>query len=41
MDEQLVPLETQQEEPQEPAEDQQPAVNEVVVSELEDDEWQD
>jgi hypothetical protein len=41
MDEQLVPLETQQEETQQPAEDQQPAASEIVVSELEDDEWQD
>jgi hypothetical protein len=39
MDEQLIPAETQQEEP-EPADDQ-PQSNEVVVSELEDDEWQD
>lgn len=38
MDEQLIPAETQQEEP-EPA-DEQPS-SEVVVSELEDDEWQD
>jgi hypothetical protein len=39
MDEQLIPAETQQEEPQ-PADEQSPA-SEVVVSELEDDEWQD
>jgi hypothetical protein len=39
MDEQLIPAETQQEEAQ-PA-DEQPQSNEVVVSELEDDEWQD
>jgi hypothetical protein len=39
MDEQLIPAETQQEEPQ-PAEEQSSA-SEVVVSELEDDEWQD
>jgi hypothetical protein len=39
VDEQLIPAETQQEEPQ-LAEEQSPA-SEVVVSELEDDEWQD
>ena len=39
MDEQFVPLETQQEEPQ--PDEEKPAASEVVVSELEDDEWQD
>jgi hypothetical protein len=39
MDEQIVPPETQQEEPQ-PA-DEQSSASEIVVSELEDDEWQD
>jgi hypothetical protein len=39
MDEQLIPAETQQEEPE--LADEQAQSSEVVVSELEDDEWQD